>query len=169
MIRHEDVKNDLGIDGVELIRLPVFADERGKVYRMLRSTDPHFRGFGEIYYSSVYPGVVKAWKRHHSLTASYVCVHGLVQMVLYDARLDRSSYGRTAEILLGPDEYHLLVVPPGIWNGFVGLADTASVLANLASEPYDPAEFDRIDPHSEEIPYRWNRALTRRQAGSLDG
>lgn len=147
-----------GIEGVELIPLGAFPDDRGTVFRMLRVSDPHFRGFGEIYFSSVYPGVVKAWKRHHSLTASYVCVHGLVRMVLFDERPTSGSRGRVAEVLLGPSEYRLLIVPPGVWNGFVGLAEPLSIVANLASEEYDPAEFDRIDPHAPEIPYRWAAA-----------
>ncbi len=31
---------------------------------MLKRTDPHFIEFGEIYFSTVYPGVVKGWHRH---------------------------------------------------------------------------------------------------------
>ena len=41
-----------------LRRIP---DERGTIYHMLKSTDPHFTKFGEIYFSSIYPGVVKGW------------------------------------------------------------------------------------------------------------
>ena len=144
------------IAGVELVSLPSFPDDRGRVFRMLRQTDPYFHGFGEIYFSSIYRGVVKAWKRHRTLTASYVCIHGLVRMVLYDDRPDAPTSGTVAEVLLGPDEYRLLVVPPGVWNGFVGLADPISTVANLASEVYDPAEFDRIEPNDQRVPYRWS-------------
>ena len=147
--------DDPGIEGVTLVSPPTFPDDRGAVYRMLRRTDDHFPGFGEIYFSSVYEGVVKAWKRHRSLVGSYVCVHGRVRMVLYDDREKASSRGTLAEIEMGPDRYRLVVVPPGVWNGFVGLASPVSVMANCASEVYDPAEFDRIDPHDERIPYRW--------------
>ena len=31
---------------------------------MLRADDPHFLQFGEIYFTSVYEGVVKGWHKH---------------------------------------------------------------------------------------------------------
>lgn len=149
------MSEDAAIAGVELVQPPTFADERGMVYRMVRTTDPHFRGFGEIYFSTVYPGVVKAWKKHRRLTATYACITGRIRMVLCDARMDSPTSGRVSEIMMGPDEYRVLVVPPDIWNGFQGLGVPLSIVANCASEPYDPAEFDRVAPSSPEIPYRW--------------
>lgn len=147
-----------GIAGVLRIPLASFPDERGAVFRMLRADDPHFAGFGEVYFSSVRAGVVKAWKRHHSLTASYACMHGLVRMVLYDGRPESPTEGALDEVLLGPDRYQLLVVPPGVWNGFQGIGEPESVVANCASEPYDPAEFDRVAPDAPQVPYRWGDA-----------
>ena len=149
------MSEDAAIAGVELLRPPTFADERGMVYRMVRATDPHFRGFGEIYFSTAYPAAVKAWKRHHRLTATYACLAGRIRMVLFDPRMDSPTSGRVSELTMGPDEYRLLVVPPGIWNGFQGPGVPLSVVANCASEPHDPAEFDRAPPSSPEIPYRW--------------
>ncbi len=77
--------DDLGIQGVVVSRLRTFSDERGTVFRMLRYTDAHFSGFGEVYFSSILPGVVKAWKKHDRFAASYVCAAGRIRMVLYGA------------------------------------------------------------------------------------
>ena len=46
------------IEGVVVHPLRRIADERGSVMHMLKETDPHFTRFGEIYFSTVYPG---AW------------------------------------------------------------------------------------------------------------
>jgi dTDP-4-dehydrorhamnose 3,5-epimerase len=143
------------IHGVEVIPLRPIADERGAVYHMLRSDDRHFRGFGEIYFSSVYPGVVKGWKNHTSLTANYACVHGRIKIVIYDDRAESPTRGGLQEVVVGPDEYALVVIPPGIWHGFQGLGDPVSVLANCSTEPHDPEELERLDPQSETIPYNW--------------
>ena len=35
------------IDGVKIISLKKIPDERGTIYHMLRSSDPHFIKFGE--------------------------------------------------------------------------------------------------------------------------
>ncbi len=51
--------NDL-IDGVKIISLNQIIDERGKVMHMLKRTDKHFIDFGEIYFSTCWPGTVKA-------------------------------------------------------------------------------------------------------------
>ena len=58
------------IDGVQVIHLQQISDERGAVHHMLEATDPHFIRFGEIYFSTIYPGVVKGWKAHRRLIAN---------------------------------------------------------------------------------------------------
>ena len=52
------------IAGVQTIPLRRIPDERGTIFHMLRADDPHFLAFGEIYFSSVYEGVVKGWHKH---------------------------------------------------------------------------------------------------------
>lgn len=52
------------IDGVKITPLLQIHDERGSVMHMLKSTDSAFEQFGEIYFSGVYPDVVKAWHIH---------------------------------------------------------------------------------------------------------
>lgn len=132
------------------------ADERGAVLLMLRSTDPYFERFGEIYFSTVYPGVVKAWKNHRRLTANYACVHGRIKVVLYDDRTESATAGGLMEVVIGPDEHALLIIPPGIWHGFQGIGEAVSILANCATEPSSEDELDRRDPTSVEIPYEWS-------------
>ena len=53
---------------------------------MLRADDPHFIQFGEIYFTTVYEGVVKGWHKHREMTLNYACVFGRVKLV----RLRRS-------------------------------------------------------------------------------
>src|SRR5258708_25159422 len=74
------------IEGVRIVPRARIPDERGTVMHMLKTTDPEFLGFGEIYFSTVYPGVVKGWHRHLEMTLNYACVHGRIKLVLYDDR-----------------------------------------------------------------------------------
>ena len=124
---------------------------------MLRSDDPHFERFGEIYFSTVYAGVVKGWKKHRQLTANYACIHGRIRIVLYDDREGSPTRGGLQNAVVGPAEYALVVIPKGIWHGFQGIAEPVSILANCSTEPYDPAELERLDPGSTMIPYDWGR------------
>ena len=49
------------INGVQIVDLKQIIDERGKVMHMLRKDAPHFREFGEVYFSVVNPDAIKAW------------------------------------------------------------------------------------------------------------
>ena len=143
------------IEGVQVVPLERIADERGAVLHMLRETDRHFTRFGEIYFSTVYSGAVKAWKNHRRLTANYACVHGRIKVVLYDDRPGSPSAGKVMEVVVGPEEHALVVIPPGIWHGFQGIAEPVSVLANCSTEPHDPGELERLESHDDRIPYSW--------------
>ena len=52
------------IDGVIITPLKRIGDERGMVLHMLRRDWAIFEDFGEVYFSTVKFGVIKAWKRH---------------------------------------------------------------------------------------------------------
>lgn len=143
------------IEGVQVIPLKRIPDERGTVMHMLRKTDPHFAQFGEIYFSTIYRGVVKGWHRHREMTLNYACPFGRIKLVLYDDREGSSSRGELMEIFLGPDNYSLVIIPPEVWNGFKGMSDPCAIVANCCTHPHDPSRSERIDPLTGKIPYNW--------------
>jgi len=144
-----------GIDGVQVVPLRRIPDERGTIFHMLRSDDPHFQNFGEIYFSSIYQGVIKGWHLHHRMTLNYACIYGRIKLVCYDDRPDSGTRGELMEIFLGPDNYSLVVIPPEIWNGQKGMGADMSIVANCATHVHDPAQSERLDPFDESIPYDW--------------
>jgi dTDP-4-dehydrorhamnose 3,5-epimerase len=144
------------IQGVAVRPLRRIPDERGIVMHMLRADDPHFEKFGEIYFSTVYPGVVKGWHRHREMTLNYAVVSGMVKLVLYDDRDGAPTRGELMELFVGDANYALVTVPPMVWNGFKGLTAPAAIVANCATIPHDPHEIERLDPRSPSIPYRWD-------------
>lgn len=123
---------------------------------MLRRDSEAFAGFGEIYFSCVYPGVVKGWYLHKEMTLNYAVPHGRAKFVLYDDRTGSPTRGKVQEIFMGPDSYVLVTVPPGIWNGFKGIGTKMAMVANCASLPHDPDEKERRDPGDPSIPYDWD-------------
>ncbi len=144
------------IQGVSLRPLKQIPDERGKVMQMLRRDDPWFDRFGEIYFSLVYPGVVKGWHLHKVMTLNYAVITGRIKLVLYDEREKSPTRGELQEIFSGEDSYCLITVPPNVWNGFKGLGIQPAVVANCSTDPHDPSEIVRLDPFSDRIPYDWN-------------
>jgi len=143
------------IDGVKIVPLLQIADERGKIMHMLKATDPHFTTFGEIYFSCAWPGSIKAWHRHKTMTLNNAVISGRAKLVLYDARDNSPTKGELQEIFLGEDNYVLVQIPPGIVNGYKAYGDKLVILANCASEAHDPDEIVRFDPNSPDVPYDW--------------
>ncbi len=143
------------IAGIEVRPLRQIPDERGKVMHMLCRDDPWFQGFGEIYFSVVYPGVVKGWHLHRRMTLNYAVVHGMIKLVLYDDREGSSTRGVVQEVFTGEESYALVTIPPGVWNGFKGIGDKTSIVANCSTLPHDPDEIDRKPAFDESIPYDW--------------
>jgi dTDP-4-dehydrorhamnose 3,5-epimerase len=143
------------IDGVSVIPLRRIPDERGTVQHMLKRSDPHFNAFGEIYFTTIYRGIVKGWHRHREMTLNYAVPSGRIKLVLFDERDRSSTAGETMEIFLGPDNYSLAIIPPGVWNGFKGM-DDVSVVANCCTHEHDPSRSDRLDPFENHIPYDWS-------------
>jgi dTDP-4-dehydrorhamnose 3,5-epimerase len=143
------------IDGVIINPLKQIPDERGKVMHMLREDSDGFVGFGEIYFSCIYPGAIKGWHIHKRMTLNYAVLHGNIKFVLYDDRPESLTKGEVQEIFLGPDNYCRVTVPPMIWNGFKGIGSEAAIVANCASIAHDPDEIDRRDPFDPYMPYDW--------------
>lgn len=143
------------IDGVTLSARSQIVDERGRIVHMLRADDPEYVGFGEVYFSWVRPGVVKGWHLHRNMTLNYTCPVGRIRLALHDARKDSPSYGKTRDIELSPSNHWLVTVPPGVWNGFIGIGSSDSMVCNCATLPHDPLEIERRDPTDPFIDYQW--------------
>lgn len=143
------------IEGIIARPLQQICDERGKVMRMLRTDDLHFEHFGEIYFSIVYPGVIKGWHLHTEMTLNYAVPSGRIKLVCYDDREGSPTRGNVLELFLGEDCYQLVTIPPGIWNGFKGVSLTPALVANCATLPHRADEIIRKDPFSSDIPYHW--------------
>lgn len=143
------------IHDVRVTPLRRIPDERGAVLHMLREDSPAFERFGEIYFSLVYPGVIKAWHLHKRMTLNYAVPVGMVKLACYDDRGDSPSRGAVQEVHLGEFNYALITIPPLVWNGFKGEGTSSALVANCATVAHDPGEIVRRDPFSDEIPYDW--------------
>jgi dTDP-4-dehydrorhamnose 3,5-epimerase len=143
------------IDGVLIQKLKQIIDERGKVMHMLRSDSPLFTNFGEIYFSVVNCGAVKAWKRHLKMTQHLTVPVGNIRLVIYDDRMNSASRGNLEVIEVGEDNFSLVRIPPLVWYGFKGISLVPALIANCTDLPHDPDEAERLESFDKRIPYDW--------------
>ena len=143
------------IRDVKITPLKILPDERGKVMHMLRSDSSIFKQFGEIYFSTIYHKAIKAWHLHKEATLNYACIKGKVRLVLFDERKESSTKGKYQEIILSPENYFLVTIPPLIWNGFKGLDSSESIIANCLTLPHNEKEMVRKEPNDKKFNYNW--------------
>ncbi len=148
------------IDGVHVKPLKPIADERGVLMELVRDDDATFTKFGQVYMTSAYPGVVKAWHFHKVQVDNFSCVHGMIKLVLYDDREGSATNGSVNEFFRGLRNPIRVQVPALVWHGFKGASAEEAVVINVPTVHYHhdrpPDEFRRPwnDPA---IPYDWDR------------
>jgi len=126
--------------------------------KMQESCDSEFKGFGEIYFSTIYPDVVKGWHLHESSTLNYAVIKGMIKLVLYDDRKDSKTYKKIMEIYMGEDNYCLVQIPPKVWNGFKCVGNHYAIVADLINVCHKDDVMKRLDPHNNDlINYNWGR------------
>ena len=122
----------------------------GDVMHGLKKSDNGFNGFGEVYFSWVEQGAIKAWKCHQRMTMNLVVPKGEVSFVFH--LTNQKNNFRTENI--GEERYVRLTVPPLIWFGFRGRGSGQSLLMNLADMAHDPDEILRET--TSEFIYNWS-------------
>ena len=144
------------IEGVIIQPLSQIADNRGSILHMLRSDSELFKQFGEVYFSEIHPGAIKAWKRHKGQTQNITVPIQRIRLVIYDPRLNSGTTGNIIEYELGrPNNYKLIQIPPMLWYGFQALDNQTALIANCADRPHDPKEDESLSSESDQIPYQW--------------
>lgn len=146
------------IDGVIITPLREIADARGSVRHVLRPPMPDC--IGEVYFSTVVPGVLKAWHLHKWMTLRYVVACGNILLGLYDQRPSSPTCLEGELVFLSDSgtNYNLVTIPPGIWNGFRSWPpenDRGAVVLNCPDLPHDPDEIERADPRTFQPDFPW--------------
>ena len=145
------------IKGVKTKKLRVMPDERGWLMEILRADDEIFEKFGQVYLTTAYPGVVKAWHYHKKQTDNFTCIKGMMKVALYDAREDSLTHGEVNEFFVGDKNPLLISVPPLVYHGFKAIGTEVAYFVSIPTLPYNYEEPDeyRLPPDTKEIPYDW--------------
>ncbi len=153
---------DPTIDGVLTKPLVWHNDQRGSLAELVRIDDPEmfgqFAGFGQVYVTTLYPGVVKGWHQHTVQWDRMVCLRGRVLLGLVDDRPDSPTHGNQMRIVLGDRNFCVVRIPAGVWHGLKNIGTEEAMICNMVSQPYDRDDPDetRIPPHGV-LDFDWRR------------
>lgn len=146
------------IDGVKIKKLRVIPDERGRLMEILRNDDEIYEKFGQVYMTTTYPGVIKAWHFHKLQTDNIVTVKGMIKLALYDSREGSPTKGELNEFFIGEHNPVLVQVPNDIYHGWKCISENEAVVINIPTYVYNYQEPDehRLPYNTDLIPYDWS-------------
>lgn len=124
---------------------------------ILRSDDELFERFGQVYVTTAYPDVVKAWHMHKKQTDNMTCIKGVMKVALYDAREDSETFKEINEFFIGKDNPILISIPPNVYHGFKAIGTEEAYMINIPTVLFNYKEPDeyRLLPDTKDIPYDW--------------
>lgn len=116
----------------KLKKIPV---ENGDVLKIMNKKEDNYKGFGEVYFSRIDFGSIKAWKKHLRMHMNLVVPIGEVK---FNFIIDN----KYETLIIGENNYCIISVPPGTWFGFQGLKDNNLVL-NFSDIIHHDSEVER--------------------------
>ena len=150
------------IDGLMFRPVRPVPHEDGTVAEVARALWPEVDlPIVQVHITTTLAGRVRAWGLHEASVDRLFVVHGLVSMVVYDAREDSATYGRLNEFRVSERNPGLLVIPPNLYHGWKNIGIDEAFIINMPSSQYDHEEPDALDlPYESQeaqdiVPFRW--------------
>lgn len=144
------------IKDLEIAPLNVHVDDRGYLIEIVRATDPYIKKFGQVYVAgSTTRGTIRAFHKHNKLWDYFFIGHGSAKFAFYDDRKDSPTYKKTETIVLTQRNPSLIIVPPGIYHGWMALEDN-TLLISTASDVYNRKKPDEVRVPYNSFGYDWS-------------
>ena len=137
------------IQDVRVIDLELYEDDRGYLFEIARSVDdsvPHgvIHRFGQVYLvGNPIRGTIRAFHKHQELWDWFCIVHGSAKFFLVDDRPSSPTKDQTMTITSSARKPRLIVVPPGVYHGWMSLEDDTQMVST-ASHPYNREQPDEV-------------------------
>lgn len=120
----------------------------GQIVKAMKKDDIGYKGFGEVYFSILKPGITRAWKRHREMTLNIIVPSGKILFVIHD-------YIKFKSLIISKDNFIRLTVPPMLWYGFKALGNQPATIMNIASIIHNENELENIDVNK--FKYNWEK------------
>ena len=138
------------IDGVKIIEPDVFTDFRGDLWTTWKKNEfPYDVKFNHDKVSTsrknVLRGIHGDFKSHKLIT----CLYGELFFILVDNRKDSKTYLQHHNMILDDKKRKMVLVPPGVGNGFL-------VLSNNSVFSYKWAYEGKYPDVEDQFTIKWN-------------
>jgi dTDP-4-dehydrorhamnose 3,5-epimerase len=144
----------MNISDVKLIPLIIHEDERGYLFEIIHKSDGFVSGCGQEIRQVYIVGdriskIVRAFHKHEELHDWFCIIKGSAKFVLIDDRENSPTYRKWDAIICSDKSPKLVVVPPGVYHGWMSL-EPDTIMVSTASHEYNrekPDEY-RVPPNN---------------------
>jgi len=144
------------IKDVKIVDLVANVDDRGYLIEILRSSDEHFTKFGQVYIvGDNVRNIIRAFHVHEVLWDWFFISHGSAKFALVDGRKNSPTFEEINTFILTDRKPQLLVVPPGVYHGWMSLEDDTQMIST-ASEVYNRQNPDEKRVSYDSFGYDWS-------------
>jgi len=150
------------IEGVQIEPLAVYPDDRGFFTELARlgkglatKMVPDEQRKIQISLTLTYPGTIKAIHYHSEQTDLWAPISGMVQVFLYDLRVQSKTFGAINTIFAGRFQPWEILIPPGVAHGYKALGVEPIQLVYFTDRHYNPADELRLPYDHPDINYDW--------------
>ena len=126
-----------------------FVDDRGFLSQILPEGEESFETKRIYSTGNFSKGIIRGFHKHKREKKAFFVTSGAAKFVAVDDRKDSPTYKEVNTFVLSMLNPTVLVIPTGVYTGWMSLDDVTVVLG-ISSEPFDSNNPDdeRTDPHS---------------------
>jgi dTDP-4-dehydrorhamnose 3,5-epimerase len=150
------------IEGVQIEPLTVYPDDRGfftELARLGKGLASRMVPDGprqiQVSLTLTYPGTIKAIHYHSEQTDLWAPVSGMIQVFLYDLRVNSRTFGAINTLYSGRLQPWEILIPPGVAHGYKALGVEPIQLLYFTDRHYNPADELRLPYDHPDIAYDW--------------
>jgi dTDP-4-dehydrorhamnose 3,5-epimerase-like enzyme len=135
------------IEGVKNLPVNTYVDDRGYLTQIVQESDSAMPPIKRIYVTGNFSkGIIRGYHKHSREWKGFFVPSGAAKFVLVDDRKESKTYKKIDTFVMSPASPSILVIPTGVYNGWMSLADNTIVMG-ISSDV-----FDRNNPDDERIP-----------------
>jgi len=120
------------ISDISVSNISIIPNEFGDIVKILKCDDKKSEKISEVYCSWVVPKKIKAWKMQDFQTMNLFVLLGEVRFVFIDDNEE------ILKIDVSFNSHKLLIIPPGIWYGFMCLSNENGLILNSTDIVHNP-------------------------------
>jgi len=113
----------------------IYADDRG--WSLMNQLQGVMSPQGQMNFSMMYPGVIKAWHRHQEQTDMWIGLTGNLKVGVYCEKTQRKWLS-----FIGAKRPGVMIIPPPLWHGVATVGHEPGGLLYYVTHTYDPAHPD---------------------------